>query len=676
MGFQPEYFPHSWADGKYYVVAKDATGKPVFRATAKNKMEGNRLYSELAAKYGADNVSAGKNVGLPEDVFFGLNPEAAAKVADTAIARLKGRGQVSEVNAKEIHEAIADTFKARGFGSHFIDRQNVQGFQIDNLREVLVSYANSAAGYIAKMDAAPRYFEHLQGIDHTETPKLYGFARNYVRDVLENSTRLDNSLGKMRGAIFHFFLGGVPKSAAINLSQNWVAYAPWMAKEGMQFPEVKIGLGVKDILKEWGAFRDLHKGGDTPFTSLTPGEGRALKDLFQNGALADYQTQELLGTLHGKGWGILNGALTASRAMFGTAENLNRTAAGLTSYRFYLNKFKGLGPEEAHVAAVAKAKESIFATHYLLGKYNLPEVARGTTGTAGKVFRSAGYSLKGFTHNYMEMMSRLIAEDPKAALRGIVNLSIMGSPLAVPIVNEAFALYRYITGTDPIEDGFKDKNDPAFTFIKYGLPGFLDTDIAQSVSPNLVMGSSPEDIAINAIGGPIASLALKSVPQAYDFYQRGHGIRSLEPVMPTEVRNILKGIRESYQGVTTKRGQEVYDPETGEQIKLTGREAVQQAVGFKPKSAAIASTERENVVRRQESRQIHQDILATRFLNALKNEDDAGMNKIYAEVDQYNEWAEDRGEPPIKIDDLVRERMKPKLPAKSWQPYIMQNRGE
>jgi hypothetical protein len=138
----------------------------------------------------------------------------------------------------------------------------------------------------------------------------------------------------------------------------------------------------------------------------------------------------------------------------------------------------------------------------------------------------------------------------------------------------------------------------------------------------------------------------------------------------------MRSLRESESGVITKRGQEVYDPETGEQLKLTQNEAMLQATGFRPRGPSQLATERDNVVRRQESRRVQQDILATRFVNALKREDDAAMDQIYAEVDKYNEWAEDRGEPPIKLDDLVRERMKPKVPAKSWQPYILQNRGE
>jgi hypothetical protein len=52
------------------------------------------------------------------------------------------------------------------------------------------------------------------------------------------------------------------------------------------------------------------------------------------------------------------------------------------------------------------------------------------------------------------------------------------------------------------------------------------------------------------------------------------------------------------------------------------------------------------------------------------------MEKVLAEVEQYNEWATERGEPPIDLNALVTARMKPKVPAKSWQPYIMQNRGE
>ncbi len=142
----------------------------------------------------------------------------------------------------------------------------------------------------------------------------------------------------------------------------------------------------------------------------------------------------------------------------------------------------------------------------------------------------------------------------------------------------------------------------------------------------------------------------------------------MEPVAPVAGKNVLKAIRESGEGITTTRGQAVMGPE-GEPAKLTTGEAIRQAAGFRPTSTSNRLEKEENLYRRQQDRQATQDRLASQYLRAIRENDDAGMTRILEDAYKYNEWAYRRGEPGIDVIKTAKERMKPKMTPKSWLPY-------
>jgi len=520
-------------------------------------------------------------------------------------------------------------------------------------------------------------------IDSDKTPNLYSYGRKYVQDVLRNDSTFDQMFGTFRALMFHQFLGASLRAAGVNLTQNWVSFAPWMAKEGMSMPELKVAAGVKDVLGNWRSFRALLRGeDDVTFTgNIKPMEGEALKAIFKSGALEDYQTQEMIGNVYGKGWGILDGAAKASREVFGTSESLNRVSAALTAFRFYYPKFEaeGMNQHQAFTMATEKASKAVMSSHYLMGKYNLPEFARG--GKIGTTVRGTGYQFKGFTHNYLEMLAHLVHEDKGAALRSMGTMAALAGPLSIPIINEARHLYNWITGTDPLEDAFQNKDqDPLYTALKYGLPGFLEADISGSIGAQVVRPDNPASMVVNTLTGPLGSMIIDSVPQAYELYSRGAGVRSLEPLAPVAVKNVLKAYREGApkewggEGVTTTRGQAIMNEETGEPERLTTREAIQQGLGIRPTRTSNRAAQMENLLRRKQGRQESQDQWASQYVRAVREGDESTMESILVKVDQYNEWAMDRGEPPIKLMEIVKERLGMRQVPKSWRTFTNERR--
>jgi hypothetical protein len=219
------------------------------------------------------------------------------------------------------------------------------------------------------------------------------------------------------------------------------------------------------------------------------------------------------------------------------------------------------------------------------------------------------------------------------------------------------------TGEDLVES---DPNSVVGTFFKYGLPGYLEMDISKSMAMDIVQPGTPTEVALNLISGPLVSIG-QSFGKAYDQWERGAGVSRLaEELSPVAVRNILRSIREGFDGVTTRRGQEVYDPKTLEPIQLSAGEMALQSMGFKPKSTAMRQDVNDRVYTLEQKRQSKSDALASRFVNAHRRGDWGEMNAVLDSVMEWNERAVQNDIPPIDLKGAIENRMSPKLPKKPW----------
>lgn len=654
IGFRHEYFPRSWEDGSQFIMATDPTTGKTIRSTYKNLTERKTAYEQMK-QAGYTDIIQGKNINIPEEAFFGVNPEHSARIAQAAIERLKGKFTPEEKT--EVLQAITDSIRSRGFGQHFIEANDVQGYRTENLSTALNDYLHGAGAFIAKLEAAPQYYKMLSGIKANKRPELYDYANKLVKDVMSNQSDFSKQASLLRGLSFNYFLGGVVKSAFVNGMQNFITFAPYMT-EFTRGATTKTVMAMKDIMAEPGKFLDLTKGLPVEFNRLSPEENQAVNDLFLKGALNDHLTQEVVGNL--SNFPILNKVSDAMRFLFGKAESMNRVTAGLMAYRVF-NGEKGL----PHAEAVAKAENAIYDTHFLPGKYNLPEFARG--GNLQEGLRSSGYQFKSFIHNYAELGAYMLKNNPKGLAGSLFTMAMLGGVTAMPIVRELSQLYTYFTGEDPL--AVADKDNPVYTFLRYGVPGYLGADLSRSVALDVVQPDTPAEMATNLLFGPFVGLS-QSLTKTYDHWQRGSGYgRVAEELSPVALRSLLKAYRESTSGVTTTRGQEVYDPNTMEQVKLSPAEAVMQAFSFKPTSTAERQGVEQQTQRRKELHQSKADAWASRFVNAYRNNDWSAIDEVLNKVIAWNETAVANGEPPIDLNKAVENRLKPKLPSKPWWNY-------
>lgn len=79
--------------------------------------------------------------------------------------------------------------KARGWGEHGIRRKGVPGFEKEDLARVLYDYKAGLNGWLTKMEAARDFGDALREIDARETPQVWEYTSQYVKDMLRNSDR-------------------------------------------------------------------------------------------------------------------------------------------------------------------------------------------------------------------------------------------------------------------------------------------------------------------------------------------------------------------------------------------------------------------------------------------------------------------------------------------------------
>lgn len=653
MGFVPYYFPHM-RFGKYLVMARQ--GKDTLYAEgATNRLTRDRLMADLKKKYPSAKVDYFESKGIAEEVFFGLNDAHAAQLAKAALAKA---GKLTPEVEQGVMQALANSLKERGFGRQFIQQKNIPGFESDDFHRVLGNYISGAAGFISKLKAAPEHVKALGAIDAKQQPRLYSYAEKYVRHSLQNASKIDEVAGKMRGLMFHYFLGFNPKSATLNLTQNTTTGAPVLSTLKVKNPGVKILTAVKDLAKDGKAYWNLLHGQEGEFKTLKDNEVRALRTAMDNGWLDSVYTDELMGMVGSRLGTSLNKFEKASHFLFGQAESLNRAGMFLASFR-ELTK-KGVDFNNA----VKKANDLTTMSHFAYGKYNLPEPVRDL----GPIGRTV-YTFRSFSHNYALLLRHLAKRDPAAFGRAIRNLAILGGLKAVPLVGTAFGIYKALTGTDLWQEGVQDKeNNLPYLLARFGVPGLAGIDMSGSVSIEVMKdlkqwSDLPKEL-LGAVGGIGENLA-----NAADSYKRGDYYRMGEDLSPQAVRNVMGAYRKATEGVTTRTGRQVFDAQ-GQPVKLSTGEAVGKGLGFQPVRPTIQREINDYLYNMRQNQQELGDKWASRMINALRTNDRNVYNQVMTEVMDYNQRAVKRGEPPIEIENYLKRRMQPQLPGpKKWLPY-------
>lgn len=697
MGSVHNYFPHV-RFGDHSIRVLDGEGNVLERRhffgtklTADAKAA--KILEELKAKYGDSikDVEYGKLQDLSEDVFeFPLRTADMEKVLQEALNSTGIDGDIKKKLLRAMEQQVSDLFKARGFGQHMMRRNNIAGYEMEDIGKVLFTYCSGQYGWLTKMDAAMKFGETLAKVDAKKKPRLYAWAKNYVMDMLRNADRLDALVDTAKNLMFLNFLGGNFKTAAVNLTQNLIT----------GYPRLGVELGFKHAATSF--IRDAgkalcHQISDGKAKSITPEEKAFLQDFYDRGITRDNFMREMMGDLTG---GRMSYAWRQfSRVMawpMSAAERFNRTSLALAAYRaaragkvvntetlerFGYQKGQKFDEQSARDFAAGLVTDS----HYLYGKANRPEIFRH--GDVGKV-ASSFYTFRSFTHNTLEFWRTLF----KMGWRGkaAVGISLgmtatLGGLVSVPLWSTAMTVWRqlFADGDDPERKlynwAYKNGGKNAADVLFYGMPSMAGVTISGSLGMELpilqdLKGDKPWGRQIlssgmEIFGVPVAML--EKIGNTFEFAGKGDYWRATEEALPTAASNVMKAIRLADEGITTHSGKPIADG-TGRPAKLSKPEAVVKALGFQPVSQSKAFDAHKGQSDVEAFKKNKQDELVTRYLKAFRAKDTAAKEEVLRDWRAHNNKMirEDKRHLVIKpLYPLAMQRMKPDKPQTSMRGY-------
>ena len=490
------YFPHQ-RTGKYFVVAK--VGKETVFRKHFDVPFGSSVreeWAKIVAEHRKDFPDATwedprEAQKLPDDILGApIDPEAMEQIISAAASRLGDSEQAERVRSTLL-SGVADVLKARGFGAHGIHRQNIPGFETQDVKGVLYSYMAGLNGWLTKMEAAADFARALGKIDASASPRLWEYAAQYTKDMLRNSDQIDRITGNIKSVAFAWYLGGNIKTAVVNLTQNAVVGVPRL----QQYVTGGGGHWLKSAMDTIGltySGKGLHGA-----KKLTAEEAAMLQELYGNSVITDAYMEEIRGQISAspslRMWERFTRLLGWPMSK---VEIFNRASLALAAYRaarvgaFKTKALKEYGLEPGQKMTHEQARDFaamlVRDTHFEYGRGNQPEFLRSNV--AGRML-SPVFTFRSFGANILNLWWRALLYEGKEG-RAFVGKSLgatvaLGGLTAFPFYATLAALCAAASGDD--EDWTaKIRNAlPANNLLRdvacYGLPSLLGVNIGGSL---------------------------------------------------------------------------------------------------------------------------------------------------------------------------------------------------
>lgn len=681
------YFPHS-RKGKYFVTAtmgKGIAGDPrqvVFRKHFDVPL-GSSVREEWAKIVAANRKNfpgatwnqPQKVEKLPDDILGApIDVEAMEQLIKAAAGKIGDNEQAQEIQ-KLMLTGISDILKARGFGAHGIKRQNIPGYETENIKEVLYEYVSGLNGWLTKMEAASDFAAALGKINAQKTPRLWEYASQYVKDMLRNSDQIDRIAGNIKTVAFAWYLGANFKTAVVNATQNAIIGVPrlqmYVTGGGAQWIK-----GAMDTigLKYTGT-------GVRGARNLTADEESMLQELYGNGVINAAYMDELQGQLTSspvlKGWRRFIAVLGKPMAM---VECFNRASLALAAYRaakagafrasalqeFGLKDGEKMNHEQARDFAAMLVRDS----HYEYGKGNQPEFLRSNF--AGRM-ASPVYTFRSFGFNTLNLWWRALRQEGWEG-RVFVAKSLgatiaLGGLTAFPFYATMAALCAAASGDDEDWTSKIRKALPESDLMRdvacYGLPALAGVNIGGSLrmetpfTEGIEKGTTFKEAMTESLGalfGIPYDMAVNKTSKFFEAGKYGDGYKMIEALAPTFVANAMQAYRLATEGQTTIKGRPINSPGQPGARKLSGAEAMGKVLGFQPTSSA-KSYEAYRAGKRQDAvRSDKVNDLAVLVLKSIDTGKPDGRIAMMKELRAWNKRMQEEGKPHMLIQpkDVLR----------------------
>ena len=693
IGHVPNYFPHH-RYGAYFVQAKvgsnvvfrqhfDAFGEKAAMAKARKIVEKQRK------NYPDAEWSDGKNDRLPDEVLGApIDSEAMEQIIRAATAKIGDKERAREIN-ELLAEGVSDVLKARGWGSHGIQRKGIPGFETEDIARVLYDYKAGLNGWLTKMEAARDFSEALSNIDARQTPNLWKYTSQYVRDMLRNSDRVDRITGNIKTIAFAWYLGGSIKTALVNATQNLVVGVPRLQMDVM-------GGGREWLSGAQSALVDRMTGNRGK--GLTDEEARLVQELYGESVITDAFMEEVRGQLRGISGATLWNKFTKVLGLpMSEVERFNRASLALAAFRAARGgKLKakarekyGVKGKASYEQAKAFASDVVRDAHFVYGKSNMPEFMRSNT--AGRAMSSM-YTFRTFTHNMVAMWIWALKTQGKEGAAFVAKslgaTMALGGVTALPLYATLMTLFQAVTGDDDdwteLIRSLLPESNLLRDVVCYGVPAIAGVNIGGSLqmetplTKGLAGGKTPQEVLTDSIGDIIGipyDLLVVKPSRVMEAHSKGNTWRMLEEAAPVAVKNGMQAWRLYSEGQTTMTGRPINDPGEKGARRLSSGESFGKLLGFQPVSstksyAAYAATRHADQVRSDKI-----DELTVLMLKTYDTGDLAGRREANRKLREWNEKMKAEGKPHmlIKLKDVLR-RVKSRRRENRVTPKAIQKR--
>ena len=557
-------------------------------------------------------------------------------------------------------------------------RMRVAGYHT-NMMENFMETGRSEANLFANMSYGAKVRKVL--VDMQQEVKHSGnraAAADYQNEMLkrhnqmlrgEGTSEAVNTLLRTNSVVM---LMTSPAYYLQNLLQPMMMSAPYMAgHHGMAASMEALGktmAAAAKALRKGTSLEHIEEG-----MKLTKAEAEALRRARDLGHIDIGMTSDFGHITHSDAGEIKKAFAKVTDKMTEVSrrvEMVNRIGTFIAAYRLENARLKGKNPE----AAWQYADEVVYKTHGDYSGINAPRLfAMNSMTKMATQFRKFQLIQAGMMIGLAARAFRNASPAEKALARRQLAWTMgihfaMAGTKGTPFLATLLGLIGFAFGgagddeDDMIRDLIGDKQTS--DLVLNGIPKMLGVDMSGKVGASNMFSLFPfmdtkpsegedfwKDLVVSAMG-PTGSLGERAL-RGFAYASQGDWAKGAEAVAPTGIANLMKAIRFSTEGVTTKAG-DVHIP--GEEFTLF--DGVMQAAGLPTNKTTDRNRIMGSLIRHEEWFDGQQSQLVHDYKEAWKARDSKSMMRLRREFLELNKLRREQGFKPAKMSVMTKAPIK------------------
>ena len=300
------------------------------------------------------------------------------------IEAMMERLSLTDVQREELQRLLFERAPGQSYKKHMLMRKGIAGFSRDSKR-TYAAYFMHFSNYYSRIKHYAEMNRALQDVkDYTKRMGMGGNANStqmlsdYLQRHYDYAMDPGNELANLRSVGFLWYLGFMPKSALVNLTQIPLVTYPYLAAKHGDVRAVKhLTKALVDLRKAWNSGKGMEHDVE-----------RAIQRGIDAGFLNESLATELAAVAEGSNLSRLmpgtflrseRGAAYLRRInhygawLFQTAEKVNRLQTFVAAFRLAKDSMPGASED----VLFKEARKAVETTQYEYARWNRPEFMRG-----------------------------------------------------------------------------------------------------------------------------------------------------------------------------------------------------------------------------------------------------------------------------------------------------------